>query len=559
MAMTDPISAADWGPARARHLLNRAGFGLTAARVAELAALTPEAAVARLVDYDAIATTLPEPDFLLEPDSRRDRMRDMVDRGMDKDQIHLKIQEQQREEREAIEKLKGWWLQRMYTTPRPLEEKMTLFWHGHFAVSSQKVKSSYVTYDLNRTLRKHAVGNFKALTTAVGQSPAMLEYLDNRKSTKDEPNENWARELMELFTLGKGNYTEDDIKNSARAFTGWMCNFKEFIYAPRRHDFGQKTFMGQTGDFDGWKILDIIFEQPAVAKIITAKLWKFYAHESPEPEVIDALAKTFRDSNYELKPVLKQMFLSQAFYSPKTMGSQIKSPAQFLLQLCDDMGMQELPLRALVQGCRMLDQDLFYPPNVKGWDGNRAWINANTLLMRYNAPPFLVGAAMKREQMEDKMMGQVPDGTMQMEAAPAATPDQKMGAWRKEAMAQAREKLKTLPPAERKAKMEAFRAAGPGEKMMMLKSIGIEPPADILKDDPLHIFDTLAFKTCGECVAALEKRLLVAPMDDAQRKALLAAFKISDPATPLDRAQLDLDTRRSILRLVTSIPQYQLC
>lgn len=582
MAALDPIAQDQWNLATARHLLNRAGFGIPHGRAAELAALTPEEAVARLLDDGSAATETSRPGFLLEPMTRRDLMRKYKDEGLDQDQIRLRVQEMQAEERRAIEQLKGWWYERMYTTPRPLEEKMTLMWHGHFAVSSQKVKSSWVTYEMNALLRRHALGNFKALTTAVGQCPAMLDYLDNRKSTKDEPNENWARELMELFTLGQGQYTEQDIKESARAFTGWMCTHKEFLYEPKRHDFGQKTFMGRTGAFDGWNIIDIIFEQPAVATFISAKLWRFFASEDADPAVVEALAAVFRDNHYELKPLLKAMFLSRAFYSDKVMGAQIKSPAQFLLQLCADLGLEELPHRALAQGGRMLGQDLFYPPNVKGWDGNRAWINANSLLMRYNAPPYLVQAvaATKKQAAKEAAMMQEEaapaEGTMQaeammkeegmmqeeaamQEAAPEPTAEQRVAAWRKEAMAKAKAMLQDLPPGERKAKLQAWREATPAQKLAMARELGIEPPAGLFKADPLGIFDGLQFTTGAECIAALEKRVLVAPLNDAQRRELLAAAGIADPAAPLAASALPIEARRDLLRLITSVPQYQLC
>ena len=579
MAALDPISKDQWNLATARHLLNRAGFGIPHDRAAAMAALSPEEAVGQLVNFGDASSAEARPEFLIEPLTRREMVQLNKAAGLDDDANRLRVQEMQADERRAIEELKGWWYERMYTTPRPLEEKMTLMWHGHFAVSSQKVKSSWVTYEMNALLRRHATGNFKALTTAVGQCPAMLDYLDNRKSTKAEPNENWARELMELFTLGQGQYTEQDIKESARAFTGWMCTHKEFLYEPKRHDFGQKTFMGRSGDFDGWNIIDIIFEQPAVATFITAKLWRYFASETPDPAVVEELAKIFRESHYEIKPVLTAMFLSKAFYSDTVMGAQIKSPAQFLVQLCADLGLQELPSRALTQAGRMLGQDLFYPPNVKGWDGNRAWINANSLLMRYNAPPALVQAAMKKPA-KTEMQAEMPEEGMKMEmqaeaamkeegmmkqeaamqeAAPAPTAEQRIAAWRKEALAKAKEMLQALPPAERKTKMQAWREATPRQKMAMARELGIEPPADLYKADPLGIFDAFTFSNGAECIAALEKRVLVAPLNDAQRKELLAAIGIADPAAPLAAKDLALEARRDLLRLITSVPQYQLC
>lgn len=583
MAALDPITKDQWNLTAARHLLNRAGFGIPHEMAVALAALTPEEAVSQLVNYGSDSSAEERPAFLVEPTVRRELIREYKKEGLDEEQIRKRVQALQAEERQAIDRLKGWWYERMYTTQRPLEEKLTLMWHGHFAVSSQKVKSSWATYDMNALLRRHANGNFKALTTAVGQSPAMLDYLDNRKSTKDEPNENWARELMELFTLGQGQYTEHDIKESARAFTGWVCTPKEFLYDPRRHDFGQKTFMGRTGDFDGWNIIDIIFEQPAVSTFITAKMWRFFASESPDPAVIEELARVFHENHYEIKPVLNAMFLSKAFYSDAVMGSQIKSPTQFLVQLCADLGLSDLPRGALVQTGRMLGQDLFYPPNVKGWDGNRAWINANSLLMRYNAPPYLVQATLKKRpakgkdemtaEADMKMEAQVDptndadmkeqammqEAKMMQEEGPALSAEQRMADWRKEAMAQVKEKMKGMRPAERREKLKAFREADNSQKTAMLKELGIEPPADVFKTDPLRIFDAMSYSNGAECIAALEKRILVAPLNNDQRKELLAAVGISDASAALAAKDLNIGARRDLLRLITSVPQYQLC
>ncbi|MCC6155400.1 MAG: DUF1800 family protein, partial [Candidatus Hydrogenedentes bacterium] len=265
-----------WDAAKARHLLNRAGFGGPSERLAKLTAMEPDQAVAYFVDYESNPGVTAVPDFLVKPKSPEEIKQ--LYAGLDVDARRKKSNELQAEERAAIQSLKGWWLERMHTSERPLEEKLALFWHGHFATSAQKVKSSWHTHQLNDVFRRHAIGNFKQLTIEVGQSPSMLRYLDNNKSTKKHPNENWARELMELFTLGQGQYSEDDIKESARAFTGWTSTHEKFAYRFDYHDGGSKTFMGKTGNFDGWDVINIIFEQPAASEFIAAKLWTYFAY-----------------------------------------------------------------------------------------------------------------------------------------------------------------------------------------------------------------------------------------------------------------------------------------
>jgi len=210
---------------------------------------------------------------------------------------------------------------------------MTLFWHSHFAVSAQKVRSARLNYQLNATLRRHATGNFRTLLQEVAKTPAMLEYLDNRQNVKGNPNENWAREFFELFTLGIGNYSENDIKEAARAFTGWTARGEQSVFVARRHDDGVKTLFGRTGRFTADDVIDLTLAQPACAEFICAKLWRFFAYENPDPEVVRGLADTFRQSDYELKPVLKQIFSCQAFYSERATATQINRRCSFLRNL----------------------------------------------------------------------------------------------------------------------------------------------------------------------------------------------------------------------------------
>lgn len=501
----DPISGSDWDAVKARHLLNRAGFGGTREQIAAFASLSPEAAVDKLVDLESTPCTLPGPDCVLPPLNRRD-LRDAA-KELSEDERQRLYNDLQRDERNAVQQLKAWWVERMYTTPRPLEEKLTLFWHGHFATSSQKVRSSYHTYFLNQVFRENAAGNFKQLTTKVGQSPSMLLYLDNVRSNKTHPNENWARELMELFTLGQGNYTENDIKESAKAFTGWTINNDIFAYNERIHDEGVKTFMGRSGNFDGWDILDIIFEQPACAEFICRKLAMYFVTESPDEKFVRSLADTFRQHQYEIKPVLRQMFLSREFYRDDNMATQIKSPAQYVVQLARDLGIENPPYPEMARACQQLGQDLFYPQNVKGWDGNRAWINANTLLLRYNLAKSLL----------------------------AAKPSQKTPA----------EDMEMMTMAEAGETMKAEAASG---KVQASKPWS-----------PKAFFASLQFSTYDECVHALSSTIFAMPISDQQRAVLKDALASGDTAAPVTVDDLDSDRMVAALHLALSMAEYQLC
>jgi len=398
-----PISSAQWGHRTARHLLNRAGFGIPHARVEALAAMTPEAAVDSLLEYPE--SRLGAPGFILPPltpEARRAAMTQLTE-----EERRAGYMERRRLERMSMQLLKGWWLERMLTTPDPLEEKLTLMWHGHFATSAQKVRSSQDNWDLHQTLRRHSAGNLRELTTRVGRSSAMLQYLDNRTSTREHPNENWSRELLELFTLGAGHYTEQDIQEAARAFTGWTANGTRVAFNRRRHDDGPKEFLGERGNFDGNDIIAIIFDQPACARHFASRLWSYFGAEVPNEAVIESLAATLRDHDYELRPALRQLFLAAAFYDDAVIGSQIKSPAQLAVQLVHDLRLDPMPLHAMAVSMARLGQDLFYPPNVKGWDGNSAWVNANAMLLRVNLPATLVTAGPNERRMAGRAMQQM--------------------------------------------------------------------------------------------------------------------------------------------------------
>ena len=300
-----------------------------------------------------------------------------------------------REQYTDIGDLIGWWLERMRESVDPLEEKMTLFLHGHFATSFVKVKNAYFMWRQNQTFREHARGNFNTLVKAMSRDPAMIVWLDLRESRAEHPNENFAREVMELFTLGEGHYTEKDVTEGARAFTGYRIDPRNesFLFQPRQHDSTPKTMLGRNDIFDGDQAIDTITAQPACARFIARKLWTFFAYENPPDALVEALAATMRAHRYEMRPVLRQMFTSQEFYSPQAVREQIKSPVQWLVQTTRELEVTLPPRGPMIGALKQMGQVPFNPPNVKGWDGGKAWISTSTLLTRYNLAGALLGTA----------------------------------------------------------------------------------------------------------------------------------------------------------------------
>lgn len=283
------------------------------------------------------------------------------------------------------QQLPAWWLYRMVNTPDPLLEKLTLFWHGHFATSVAKVEKPKLMLDQNEMIRSHARGKFEGMVKAISRDPAMLIYLDSTTNRRIRPNENYAREVMELFCLGVGNYTEKDIKELARAFTGWEVLGDKFHYNQVQHDTKDKTFLGTTGNFDGDAAIKVVLDQPAAPRFIARKLIRFFVMD--EPGASDALvapvAAELRRHDFEIAPAVRMILGSNLFFSEHAVGRKVRSPVELAVGLLRSLG-ATTNLNKLAQGCNELGQGLFYPPNVKGWDGGRAWINSSTLLGRAN-------------------------------------------------------------------------------------------------------------------------------------------------------------------------------
>jgi uncharacterized protein (DUF1800 family) len=366
------VASAPMGEDDARHLLNRTGFGAPPSSVAAFAKLSRQQAVERLLTSARTAPVLTPPVQTFVPPSR-------IKAASEEEKKALL-----RAEFEKGADLRGWWLQEMLQTPSPLTERMTLFWHNHFVSSQQKVKFSHLMLEQNLLLRRHALGNFGQLLHAVAKDPAMILYLDSATNRKGQPNENFAREVMELFTLGEGRYSEQDIKEAARAFTGWSIDREsgEYLWRPMIHDNETKTVLGRSGNFDGDDVLDILLQQPATAEFVVAKLWREFISPTPEPAELKRVADTFRGSAYDIRQTLRALLLSKAFWAGENRGVLVKSPVDLVVGSVRTLEVRVPDALPLAFTVRNLGQDLFAPPNVRGWPGGDSWINATTLLAR---------------------------------------------------------------------------------------------------------------------------------------------------------------------------------
>lgn len=287
--------------------------------------------------------------------------------------------------------LNNTWLKQLSETDAQLREKMTLFWHNHFACICGNV---FYSQQINNIERANALGNFKTLLLQVSQTPGMLLFLTNQQNQKGHPNENFARELMELFTLGRGHYTEQDVKESARAFTGWAFSTKnaEYTFNPRVHDDGVKTFMGQSANFCGEDIIDIIVAKKQTAIFICSKLYRFFVNDVPDMGHVKQMADVFYSANYEIKPLLEYLFTADWFYDDKNIGNLIKSPIDLLVGINRQFYVSYQNPMVLIQFQRTLGQELFHPPNVAGWPGGKSWIDSSTLMYRMKIPSTILNA-----------------------------------------------------------------------------------------------------------------------------------------------------------------------
>jgi len=382
---------------RAGHLLRRAGFGGTAAEIDRFAAMTTRAMTQAALDYQQTSNA-----------------------ALDGQLPTLDLTSAKGPNAGAIQ---AWWLQRMVQTARPLEEKMTLFWHGLLTSGLDKAGPAQM-YVQNELYRKMALANFDDLLKAVSKDPAMMVYLDTETNRKGKPNENYARELMELFTTGIGHYTEDDVRESARSFTGWTLQggpqlryTTQSAFIPRFFDSGQKTFMGKTGNFTGDDIVEMLVPLRATAERLTGRLFSFFAYPNPEPEIVRQLADTFQQSHYNVGAVVREIFSLDAFYSAKAYRALVKSPAELTAQTLRATGGDARGYLAAANAMAPMGQLLFYPPNVAGWPAGTSWINSSTLLNRINFANAAArrGAASAPAQTVDQLTANLIDGKVTSE------------------------------------------------------------------------------------------------------------------------------------------------
>ncbi|HYH41353.1 MAG TPA: DUF1800 domain-containing protein [Burkholderiales bacterium] len=389
-------AAAPLGAEDARHLLNRTSFAASPAEIDAYARLTREQAAAKLLTAGRAVPVTPPPAWTAEPFHwvRLNRQMSAEER------MAL-----QRERREKGLELRAWWLEEMRATPSPMSEKMTLFWHNHFVSSDQKVRSPQLMYRQNALLRRHALGNFGAMLHEVARDPAMVIYLDNASNRKAQPNENFAREVMELFTLGEGHYTEQDVKEAARAFTGWSFDPDrgEFLFRAPQHDDGLKTVLGRSGNLTGDDVLRTLLAHPRTAEHVVEKLWREFVSPQPDAAEVKRVAGRFRDSGYDIQVALRALLTSDAFYAAGNRASLVKSPVELVVGTLRQFHFSTGEMLPFAFTVAQLGQNLFAPPNVKGWPGGDAWINSTTLLAR--------------KQFLERMFRE--DDTRAMSAAPA--------------------------------------------------------------------------------------------------------------------------------------------
>jgi hypothetical protein len=400
------IGPGDWNTDFAAHLLERAGFGGTPEEIGALAKMTPALAVARLVRFEGTDVSGLAPfdhsgvhDPGLEPfPPSRPAVTDLAKEKGEALGIKVKPSGNRRLQpivdeffywlrASALEtnRVAYWWANRMLTSPRPLQEKMALFWHGHFASNEAKVRDYRKLLGQLELFQNQGTGSFRDLTLAVAQGPAMLSFLDAGVNVKGASNENFAREIMELFTMGVGHYTEKDIREAARAFTGWNYVDLKFVVNKDQHDDGEKTFLGRTGRFDGVDVIDIIMQQPATADFIAGKIYRYFVRQELAPEVQTQLGAVLRQSKYEIAPLLERIFLSRDFYSPASVGTRIQSPVELAVTTYKKLWLKSIPGVPdfnLVTGA--LGQQLFAPPTVAGWAQGQSWITPGLLLERAN-------------------------------------------------------------------------------------------------------------------------------------------------------------------------------
>ncbi len=576
-----PIAQADWNYQRAAHLLERAGFGGTPEEIARIAAMTPDAAVHELVYFDKTGSAqLPPFDhsgifeegldpFPVSRPATTDQARDtgtalgvnMKAAGNRRMQpVVNKFFYWLRASRLETHRVAYWWANRMVATPAPLQEKMALFWHGHFATNEEKVRDYRKMLRQLELFQAHGSGNFRDLLIATAEDPAMLAFLDAGVNVKGAPNENFAREIMELFTMGVGNYSEKDIREAARAFTGWNYRNLDFVVNPAQHDEGEKTVLGKQGRFDGVDVIDVILAQPVSAEFIAGKLYRYFVREELSGVTKAQLGTLLRENNYELAPLLSAIFLSRDFYSEASVATHIKSPVELVVSTCRKLGLKDVPgIPDFNEVTAALGQQLLRPPTVAGWAQGKSWITPGLLIERGNfarevlfpdvlfiAPDryatFPPGDAIK--QVHERII-------RGMDISTATIPEGKDMGSNSEMMAMSNKMV------DHDEDFNTRYASYRGWQMAIER---VKPlPRHTARVDLTHMVAIQKLATTTQVVDYFGKRFLSLPMP-ADARARLIAFLDSELGTSDVRAAASYmeDPLRILLHLMLSLPEYQL-
>ena len=567
----EPLPASEWSRDRAAHLLERAGFGGTPAEIARLAAMSPKQAVRSLVYYRATENPVPRFDDSgafdagLDPFApSRPAATDMAKASGEalgvkaKPAGNRKLQQVadrylywKRVTKLETERVAYWWANRMVLTQRPLEEKMALFWHGHFATGDEKVQDYRKMLQQNELLRAKATGNFRDLLIAVSQDPAMLASLDAGVNVKGAPNENFAREIMELFTMGVGNYTEKDIQEAARAFTGWNYKGLDYVVNPQQHDDGIKTVLGRSGNFDGVQVIDIILAQQVTSEYIADKLYRYVVREDVTPAMRVKLGKLLRDSQFEIAPFLETLFESRDFYSDASVGTRIKPPVELVVSTYRKLGLTEVPgipdFNVLTES---MGQKLLNPPNVAGWASGKSWITPGLLLVRGNFVYDTMFPAVNfiaPDRVADERFGIVPVAdklAMGMDVTTATKPDGK------EVTSMSMQNDRDEDFNTRLASYHAWRKAIEKVKAIPRMPARIEL-SQMVRD--------AGCTTSQQAVDHLLMRFLSVPVDAETRKKIGVLLEDDLGTADLQHADSYMeDALRNALHVILSLPAYQL-
>ncbi len=428
-----PIPESRWTPAAARHVLQRAAFGGDANAIARLHELGRDRAIESLIQPDAPVPDHPvdaDPD-VIKPPSREERIEYRRMRAGDEQQRERLRQMRlaaQRNDRAMFRQIQRWWLDVMRTTETPLNERLVLLWHNHFATGHRAVRDAFLMYQQNAMFRAHCY-DFAQLARRIVRDPAMLKYLNNDRNSRRSPNENLARELMELFTLGAGNYTEQDIKEGARALTGYSVDDNDFEFRRAQHDPSTKTILGAKGDYDGDAFVNRLLGRDACPRFVALKLYDHFVYDVGDDwdkvprdrqRVILTLGRLIKKHEYDLVPVLQQVLASRHFHDPGNVGKKIRSPAHLMIGTMRTLRTPSRNNRMLAEAMEQMGQVVFEPPSVNGWDGGKAWINTSTLYVRQNLAVYLVTG--KRPDQPFDARGTGYDPTVLLEGLDERTP-----------------------------------------------------------------------------------------------------------------------------------------